>query len=60
MKEMNHKKHIKMNIGLGSVVKAEVRYIEEKTREGRIKMTSKEVLRCVQAVVGKKKFLVQF
>ena len=54
------KKQTKTKIGLGSIVKAKVRELENITRELRIRRTSKEVMRCVQAVVGKKKFLVQF
>ena len=33
--------------------------MEEKTREGRISRVGKEVVGCVQSVVGKKKFLFQ-
>ena len=52
------KKFIKMKIGVGSVVKAKVREIEDNTKEGRIWSMSKEVVGCVQAVVANKKFLV--
>ena len=34
--------------------------MEDKTREGRIKRMSKEVLGYLQTVAGKMKFLVQF
>ena len=46
---------------LGSVVKSKVGYLEKITREVRIRMVSKEVAGCFQAVAGKKKkFPVQF
>ena len=45
---------------MGSIVKAMVRELENITRELRIRRMSKEVMVFVQAVVGKKKFLVQF
>ena len=54
------KKRIKTNIGVGSVVKENVRDMEENTREGIIKMMRKDLMGCVQAVVGKKKLVVQF
>ena len=57
---MTEKKRIKTKIGVGSVVKAKVREIEENTREGRSRRMRKEVVGCVQDVVGKKRFLVQF
>ena len=57
-KEMMDKKFIKMKIGVGSVVKAKVREIEDNTKEGRIWSMSKEVVGCVQAVVANKTFLV--
>ena len=34
--------------------------MEENTRDGRIRMMRKYVVRCVQAVTGEKIFLVQF
>ena len=58
--EMMEKKRIKKQIGVGSVVKAKVGEMEENTREGRIRRMRKELMGCVQAVVGKKKLLVQF
>ena len=56
---MNMKKQTKKKIGVGSVVKAKVGELEKITREGRSRRMSKEVMGCVQSVVGKKKFLVQ-
>ena len=53
------KKRNKTNIGVGSVVKAKVGEMEENIGEGRIKRTRKELMGCVQAVVGKKKLVVQ-
>ena len=48
------------NIGVRSVVKAKVEVMEENTREGRIRRMRKELVGCVQDVVGKKKLVVQF
>ena len=45
---------------MGSVVKAEVGELEKIKREGRIRRMRKEVVGCVQSVVGKNKFLVIF
>ena len=41
-------------IGMGSVVKAKVGEMEENKREVRIRIIRKEMVVCVQAVVGKK------
>ena len=57
---MKEKKQIKTKIGVGSIVKAKVRNMEEKTREGRSRRTRKEATCCIHAMVGKKKFVVQF
>ena len=57
---MTEKKRIKTKIGLGSVIKAKVGETEENTREGRSRTMRKEGVGCVQDVVGKNKFLVQF
>ena len=57
---MKENKRIKTKIGVGSLIKAKVGNMEENTREGRSRMTRKEVVGCVQSVMGKKKFLVQF
>ena len=45
---------------MGFIVKAMVGDMEENTREGRSKIIRKELVGCVQNVVGKKRFLVQF
>ena len=45
---------------MGSVVKAKVRYMEENPREVRILRISKDVVGCVQAVLGEEKFPVIF
>ena len=50
----------KTKIGEGSVVKENFGELEKITREGRSRRMMKEVVVCVQTVVGKKKFLVQF
>ena len=54
------KKQTKTKIGVGSFVNAKVGYLENITREGIIKRIMKEVVGCVQSVVGKKKSLIQF
>ena len=53
-------KQTKKKIGVGSVVKAKVGELEKITREGRSRRMRKEVVGCVQSLVGKKKFLVVF
>ena len=53
-------KQTKTKIGVGSVVKAKVGELEKITREGRSRRMRKEVVGCVQSVVGKKNFLYQF
>ena len=45
---------------MGSVVKAKVGELENITREGRSRRMSREVVVCVQSVVGKNNFLVLF
>ena len=45
---------------VGSVVKANVGELEKITRRGRSRRMRKEVVGCVQNVVGKNKFLVLF
>ena len=57
---MKEKNQIKTKIGVGSVVKAKVGEMEENTRERRIRSMRKELMGRVQAVVEKKKLLVQF
>ena len=59
-KDKHKKNHIKTKIGVGSNVKKMVGGMEESTREVRSRKLSKEVVECVQYVVGKKKFLFQF
>ena len=41
-------------------VTAKVGYMEDKKKEGRIRRMRKEMMRCAQAVVGKKKFFIKF
>ena len=57
---MKEKKRIKTKIGVGYVVKEKVEETEENIWEGRSIRMRKEVVGCVQDVVGKNKFLVQF
>ena len=52
--------HTKTKIGVGSVVKAKVGELENITREGRSRRMRKEVVGCVQRVVGKNKLLFLF
>ena len=54
------KKQNKTKIGVGSVVKAKVGELDNITREGRIRRMRKEVVVCVQSMLFKKNFLVQF
>ena len=53
-------KQTKMKIGVGSIVKAEVKELEKIKREVRSRSMKKEVVVCVHSLVGKKKSLVQF
>ena len=57
---MKMTKQTKTKIGVGCVVKSKVGELENITKEGRIRRMRKEVVGCVQSVVEKKKFLVQF
>ena len=50
-------KQAKTKIVVGSVVKAKVGELGKITRKGRSKRMRKEVVGCVQSVVGKNKFL---
>ena len=50
----------KTKIRVGYVVKAKVGELENITREGIIRRMRKEVVGCVQSVVGKNKFPVLF
>ena len=54
------KNQTKTKIGVGSVVKAMVGDLENITREGRSRRMRKYVVVCVQSVVWKNNFLVQF
>ena len=53
-------KQTKTKIGVGSVVKAKVGELEKITREGISRRMRRDVLGCVQSVVGKNNFLVPF
>ena len=53
--EINMTKQTNTKSGVGSVVKARVGELEKITREGRIRRMRKEVVGCVQHVVGKNK-----
>ena len=57
---MKTTKLTKTKIGVGSVVKAKVGELEKITREERSRRIRKEVVGCVQSVVGKNKLLVLF
>ena len=50
----------KTKIWVVSFVNAKVGELDHIKMEGRIRRIRKEVVRCVQDVVGKNKFLVQF
>ena len=58
--EMKENKQNKEKIRVGPVVKAKVQNMEENTRDGRRRRVRKEEGGCDQAVVGKKKLLIQF
>ena len=60
IKDAKEKKHININIGVGSMMKSEVIYMRYNKREGRITGMSKYMAVCVQDVSGKKNFLVIF
>ena len=51
---------IKTKIRVGSVVKEKLGYMEEKTRDVRIRIISKDVVGCDKDVVGNKKFVFKF
>ena len=57
---MKKKNQIKTKNGVGSVVNEKFVDMEENTREGRSRSTSKEVAGCFHDVVSKNIFLVQF
>ena len=52
------KKKKEAKIGVGYVVKANIRDIEDNTNKGRSRRMRKEVVGCVHDVVWKEKFLV--
>ena len=54
------KKQTKMNIGVGSDVKAKVGELEKITMEGRSRRMRKVGVGCVHSVLGKNNFFVQF
>ena len=49
-----------MKIIVGSVMTDKLGYIEDKTMEGRSRSMKKEVVMCVQDMVGKKKIEIKF
>ena len=57
---MKMTKQTKTKIGVGSVVKANVGELENIIREVRRRRMRKEMVGCVQRVVGKNNFLVLF
>ena len=57
---MEMTKQTKTKIGVGSIVKAKVGELENITREGRSRSMRKEVVGCVQIVVGKNNLLFIF
>ena len=57
---METNKLTKTKIWVGYTVKAKIGYLENITREGRSRSMRKEVVGCVQNLVGNKKFLFQF
>ena len=56
-KENNLRKKI---INVGSIMKLKFRYMGDNTREGIIRIMSKEVVSCVRNMLGKNNFLVKF
>ena len=57
---MKVKNQNKTKIGMGYVLKAKVVELDKITMEGRIRGIRKEVVICVQYMVGKNNFLDQF
>ena len=57
---MEMKKLTKTKIGVGYVVKVKVGELDNITREGIISRMRKEVVGCIQSVLGKNNLLVQF
>ena len=60
MKDMKEKNLINKMINVGSIMKLKFREMDYKTREGIIRMMSKEVVSCVRTMLGKNNFLVKF
>ena len=60
VEETKVKNQNKTKIGVGSVVKIKVGELEKMTTEGKIRRMRKYVVGCVQDMVVKNKFLVQF
>ena len=60
IKEIKEANRRKTKIGVGSIVTEKVGDMGRKTKEGRSRMVSKEVVECVQYLMGENKFLVQF
>ena len=54
------KKHNNTKIGVGSIVRSKVGEFEEITRELISRRIRKEMVGCVYAVTGKKKFILKF
>ena len=59
-KEKNEKKCRKKKIDAGNLVKEKFGEMEEKKSEGRSRRARKELVVCVQDVIGKKMYLVKF
>ena len=58
--DMKENKRVKTKIRVGSVVKSKVGEMEDNTREGGIGGNRIEEVGCVQAVVGKNNYVLQF
>ena len=58
-KKFKDNKRTKTKIGLVSIVKVNIVDMVENKKHGRIRRTRKYVVKCLEAVMGKKKFLVQ-
>ena len=59
-KEMKDNKRSKSKINVGNLVKSKFKDMEVNTREVIIRRMFKEVVVCVHAVTGEKKFIVKF
>ena len=58
-KHRKESKCINTNIAVGLIVISKVVYMEDKKKEERIRNMRKEMMRCAQAMVGKKKFCIK-